>query len=69
MQRQDIYRTHCVSCGARFTDANVWSEVGWIETQVSGLCEACFDSVASLFELIARDEDGNAIDEDSGSSR
>ncbi len=59
MRRQDIYRTYCVGCGERFTTANVWSDAGWYETQISGLCESCYDAVASLFELSTRDEDGN----------
>lgn len=66
MPHQDIYRTHCVACGTRFTEANVWSDAGWLETQISGLCESCFDAVASLFELTARDEDGKPIDEEPG---
>jgi hypothetical protein len=53
---QDIRRTHCVGCGARFTEANVYSHAGWLETQISGLCESCFDTVADLFLLGADDE-------------
>ncbi|MEX3690650.1 hypothetical protein AB3X91_15995 [Paraburkholderia sp. BR14263] len=62
MPRQDIYRTHCIACGPGFTDANVYSDAGWIETQTSGLCEHCFDTVA---ELLAFPKDGVGHDESS----
>jgi len=47
-------RTHCRICGQPFSDANVYSEAGWIETQINGLCEVCFDTLA---DLIAREDD------------
>jgi hypothetical protein len=64
---QDIYRTHCMACGARFTDANVYTEAGWIETQISGICEACYDAVADLF-LMTKDgnDDGRTEEPPSG---
>lgn len=37
--------TRCVSCEQQFTDVNVYSELGWKETQISGLCETCFDEI------------------------
>lgn len=37
----------CVDCGEPFTADNVHSIEGWSETQISGLCEDCFDA---LFE-------------------
>jgi hypothetical protein len=40
-------RTHCRRCGEPFTDANVQSEAGWLETGISGLCETCFDTLAA----------------------
>ncbi len=55
--RQDIRRTHCIACGSRFTDANVYSEAGWLETQISGMCELCFDTVADLFSKEGDDAD------------
>lgn len=37
----------CVGCQAPFSDANTHTEAGWRETQISGLCEDCFDAVCS----------------------
>ncbi|MGF6932952.1 hypothetical protein OKW41_002091 [Paraburkholderia sp. UCT70] len=44
-------RTRCRCCGQVFSDANVFSDAGWIETRISGLCEVCFDTVADLIEI------------------
>lgn len=41
--RQPDGRT-CVQCNQAFSNDNTWSEAGWRETQISGLCERCFDS-------------------------
>jgi hypothetical protein len=38
----------CRCCGQAFTSLNVFSEAGWIEARVSGLCEVCFDVVSEL---------------------
>jgi hypothetical protein len=35
----------CISCGQPFTDGNVHSDAGWRETQISGMCEDCFDTL------------------------
>ena len=35
----------CIECHHQFTTRNVWTEDGWRETQISGLCEACFDEL------------------------
>ena len=35
----------CISCKQRFTDNNVHTDAGWRETQISGLCEDCFDGI------------------------
>lgn len=40
-------RTHCWRCKKEFTEDNVFSELGWRETQISGLCEQCFDYVCA----------------------
>jgi hypothetical protein len=37
----------CLECKQPFSDRNTHSEAGWKETQISGLCEDCFDA---LFE-------------------
>ncbi|MBB5408565.1 hypothetical protein HDG34_002502 [Paraburkholderia sp. HC6.4b] len=40
-------RSRCRRCGEPFTDANVYSEAGWLEARISGLCETCFDALAA----------------------
>lgn len=45
--------THCIECGEPFTEANVHTRDGVLETQISGMCEDCFDA---LFEGYEEDE-------------
>lgn len=52
-------RMQCRNCGERFSDANVYSEAGWLETRISGLCEVCFDTLADLLARDADDEHDN----------
>ncbi|CAB3758458.1 hypothetical protein LMG29542_03344 [Paraburkholderia humisilvae] len=59
-------RTRCRCCGQPFSDANVYSEAGWIETRISGLCEVCFDTIA---DLIAGDADDDERNESDGTDR
>lgn len=33
----------CVSCKDQFGPANVFTAAGWRETQLSGMCERCWD--------------------------
>lgn len=35
----------CTSCKQPFTSANVRGDMAWRETQISGLCENCWDKV------------------------
>ena len=35
----------CVSCTEYFHEGNVHTKLGWAETQISGMCEECFDSL------------------------
>lgn len=35
----------CVSCKEPYSDKNVFTQAGWRETLLSGLCEKCFDSM------------------------
>jgi hypothetical protein len=35
----------CSDCGAGFSALNVHSAAGWKETQISGMCEDCFDAL------------------------
>lgn len=37
--------THCVRCREPFGKHNVFTDAGWSETNISGLCERCFDSL------------------------
>jgi hypothetical protein len=56
----------CRCCHQPFSDANVYTEAGWIETRISGVCEVCFDAGADLFLLEGnhdgREDEGNAGD-------
>lgn len=38
-------QTSCISCGAMFDEVNTHSVAGWRETQISGMCEDCFDEL------------------------
>jgi hypothetical protein len=44
--------TNCIECGGPFGAHNVASTNGWKETQISGLCENCWE------ELFAEDGEG-----------
>ena len=46
--------TKCVCCNLPFTSQNVYSRAGWKETQISGMCEKCFDEACYFPE---EDED------------
>jgi len=35
----------CWKCHKPFTSANVFTEAGWREAQISNTCEACFDAI------------------------
>lgn len=37
--------TKCCDCKQPFTQLNVKSLLGWRETQISGMCETCFDKL------------------------
>ena len=37
----------CVECKAPFSDKNTHTTAGWKETQISGMCEDCFDRVTA----------------------
>lgn len=41
---ENIKYTKCVGCTQRFSDENCFTQAGWQETQISGLCERCFDA-------------------------
>lgn len=48
----------CISCQHAFSKDNTHSKEGWAETQISGLCEKCFDT-ATLCE----EDDNDFLDE------
>jgi len=35
----------CVSCNEPFSNDNTHTSLGWAETQISGMCEDCFDQL------------------------
>lgn len=49
-QLQQPRYTHCVDCCKPFSSTNTHSAAGWRETQLSAMCEDCFD------ELFSEDE-------------
>lgn len=42
----DLKIKHCIICDESFTEKNCFTDAGWRETQISGLCESCFDGVS-----------------------
>lgn len=47
----------CEACGEPFSEANVHTAAGWRETQISGLCETCFDDMASELTTVCKGEE------------
>ena len=47
--------THCICCCQPFSSENVFTREGKAETQISGICEACFDDNFGIYE--EQDED------------
>lgn len=43
--RERLRHTACISCRKRFSSANTRTSRGWAETQISGMCETCFDEL------------------------
>ena len=43
--RNKLQFSKCIECSNPFSDANVVSRAGWLETQISGMCENCFDTL------------------------
>lgn len=39
--------THCQHCSESFSLKNTSTHSGWKETQISGVCENCFDNLFS----------------------
>jgi hypothetical protein len=36
---------HCWHCQKPYSEETVFTEAGWRETKLSGLCEVCFDEM------------------------
>lgn len=42
MKKEAKYTT-CINCKSAFNESNTFTKEGWAETQISGMCEKCFD--------------------------
>jgi len=42
--------TNCVCCKEEFSKENVFTQEGAAETQISGMCEKCFDEILEWCE-------------------
>lgn len=42
---QSLRFERCYSCSEEFTEKNVFTSLGWRETQISGTCEECFNEM------------------------
>jgi hypothetical protein len=40
-----LHFTNCKICGEAFGGQNTDSSAGWIESQISGICEHCWDEI------------------------
>lgn len=49
-EEPDNKYTLCVKCKCPFTSKNVHTIEGWRETQISGMCEDCFDALTIEYE-------------------
>ncbi len=47
----------CQECGDDFTPRTVHTKQGWAETQISGICENCFDELFREPDEIIDDDD------------
>lgn len=53
--------THCIEYKQQFSRANVFTKDGARETQISGLCEKCFDTICAEPEEPPSDADEPAF--------
>jgi hypothetical protein len=51
----------CVSCQKPFSKENVFTDAGQRETQISGMCEVCFDAITSEDDETLSDEEYNEL--------
>ena len=40
-----LRKTCCMDCKLDFSSSNTHTSAGWAETQISGMCEDCFDAL------------------------
>ena len=52
--------SQCICCGEAFSENNVFTEAGWREAKISGMCEECFDALFNDDQDL--DEDNNGFD-------
>lgn len=52
----NVTHTSCVACKQRFSGDNCFTQAGWQETQISGLCERCFDEATTEPEVEDQDD-------------
>lgn len=43
-------RVQCFVCHEHFSGDNVFSREGWRETQISTMCEKCFDTILEEYD-------------------
>lgn len=59
-----VTHTACVACKQRFSGDNCFTQAGWQETQISGLCERCFDAATAEPKEQVCPDCGRIIDKD-----
>ena len=48
MNATDKLIATCFHCNKPFTDENVFTDAGWREIRISGMCEKCFDEITNF---------------------
>ncbi len=56
-QDEDNLKIECCNCGVSFSPSVVYSQAGWRETQISGLCEVCFEDITQSVDEDSWDDD------------
>jgi hypothetical protein len=44
-ENRDQLLLQCADCGQPFSNSNMHTAAGWRESQISGICEDCFDDL------------------------
>ena len=63
-RKEELEKKHgiCCSCNQAFSSHNVFTKLGWRETQISGMCEKCWDD---LFKDADEEDDNSSAGPDS----